>query len=61
MKHYEVVIFETVKHSTTVEANSRDEAYAKAYEVITNGQQDEYETEAEGFTGDWAVYELFEH
>ena len=59
MKHYEVIIYETVKHSTTVEANDRDEAYNKAYEVITNGTQDQYETEAEGFTGDWNAYELF--
>ena len=58
MKQYEVIIFETVRHSTTVEANSRDEAYNKAYEVITNGQTTEYETEAEGFTGDWDAYEL---
>lgn len=58
MKEYEVIIFETVRHSTTVEATSRDEAYNKAYEVITNGQETEYVTEAEGFTGDWDAYEL---
>jgi hypothetical protein len=59
MKQYEVIIFEVVRHSTTVEASNRDEAYSKAYEVITNGTQDQYETEAEGFTGDWNAYELF--
>jgi hypothetical protein len=56
-KEWEVIIFETVRHSTTVEAETRDEAYEKAYEIITNGQQDEYDTEAEGYTGDWDAYE----
>jgi hypothetical protein len=58
MAEWEVRIYETVFHTTTVEAKDRDEAYNKAYEVITNGQQDEYETEAEGFTGDWEAHEL---
>ena len=57
-KQWEVYIFENVRHSTTVEADTRDEAYEKAYEIITNGQQDEYDTEAEGFTGDWTAIEL---
>jgi len=57
-KQWEVLLFETVRHSTTVEADTRDEAYEKAYEIITNGQQDEYDTEAEGFTGDWTAYEV---
>ena len=57
-KQWEVIIFETVRHSTTVEADNRDEAYTKARKVIGDGQQDEYETEAEGHTGDWDAYEL---
>jgi len=58
MKQYEVMLFETVRHCTTVEASNKEEAYNKAYEIITNGTQDEYYTEAEGFTGDWTAYEL---
>lgn len=57
-KEWEVIIFETVRHSTTVEAENRDDAYMKAYEIIANGQDGDYETEAEGFTGDWDAYEL---
>jgi hypothetical protein len=56
-KTWEVIIFETVRHSATVEAETRDEAYRKAYEVIANGPDSEYETEAEGYTGDWDAYE----
>ena len=55
-KEWEVIIFETVRHSTTVVAETRDEAYALAYEIIANGPDSEYETEAEGFTGDWDAY-----
>tara|TARA_B110000503_G_scaffold96929_1_gene145661 strand:- start:402 stop:581 length:180 start_codon:yes stop_codon:yes gene_type:complete len=57
-KQWEVIIFETVRHSTTVEADNRDEAYDKAYKVISEGYNDTYETEAEGYTGDWDAYEL---
>jgi hypothetical protein len=57
-KQWEVIIFETVRHSTTVEASTRDEAYEQAYKVISNGYNDTYETEAEGYTGDWDAYEL---
>jgi hypothetical protein len=56
-KTWEVIIFETVRHSTTVEASTRDEAYTKAYEIIANGPDSEYDTEAEGFTGAWDAYE----
>ena len=58
MKEYEVKLYETVIHTTVVEAENEDEAYAKAYEVIANGPQDGYDTEAEGFTGDYLVEEL---
>ncbi len=57
-KQWELIIFETVRHSTTVEAGSREEAYDKAYKVISDGFDFEYETEAEGYTGDWDAYEL---
>jgi hypothetical protein len=58
MKQWEVIIFETVRHSTTVEADTRNEAYNKAHNVIANGPSGMYETEAEGYTGDWDAYEL---
>lgn len=58
MKEYEVKLYETVIHTTVVEAENEDEAYAKAYEVIANGPQDGYDTEAEGFTGDYLVEEF---
>jgi len=56
-KEWEVKIYETVVHSTVVEADNEDEAYQKAYEVIANGSSDSYDTEAEGFTGDYVVEE----
>lgn len=58
MKEWEVTLYETVKHSTTVEAESRQEAYDKAWNIIANGPSDGYETEAEGFTGEWDAYEV---
>lgn len=58
MKQYEVIIYENVRHVTTVEAPSKEEAYNKAWEVIANGEETQYYTEAEGFTGDWVAYEL---
>lgn len=54
---YEVKIWESVCHSTTVEATSREEAYNKAWEVIANGPDAGYETESVGFTGEWDAYE----
>ena len=56
-KEWIVKIYETVIHSTVVEAANEDEAYDKAYEVIANGPSDGYDTEAEGFTGDWSAEE----
>lgn len=57
MKEYRVKIYETVVHSTIVEAKDESEAYDKAYEVIANGEDSGYDTEAEGFTGDYEVEE----
>lgn len=56
-KDWEVKIYETVVHSTVVEADNEEEAYQRAYEVIANGSADGYDTEAEGFTGDYVVEE----
>ena len=58
MKEYEVKLYETVIHTTVVEAETEDEAYEKAYEVIANGPDDGYDTEAEGFTGYYLVEEV---
>lgn len=58
MQEYEVKIYETVSHTTIVSAENEEEAYTKAYEVIGNGQDNEYTTEAEGFTGDVSIEEL---
>lgn len=58
MAEYEVSIAEVVWHTTTVTAESRDEAYDKAWEIIANASGEEYDTEAEGFTGDYKIYEV---
>lgn len=57
MKEWEVKIYETVIHSTIVEAANEEEARDKAFEIIANGPDSEYDTEAEGFTGDWSATE----
>jgi hypothetical protein len=57
-KEWEVAIYETVKHTITVGAENSDEAYDKAHKVISSGYKLGYETEAEGFTGDWSAEEL---
>lgn len=57
-KEWEVVIYETVKHTTTVGAETEEEAYEKARKVISSGYKLGYETEAEGFTGYWEAEEL---
>lgn len=57
MKTWEVRIYETVFHTATVEADTKEEAYNKGYEIIANGPSNEYDTEAQGFTGDWEVWE----
>lgn len=58
MNSYEVTIFETVSHSTTVEAENEDEAYDKAYTIICNGPDKSYSTEPEGFTGMYYINKL---
>jgi hypothetical protein len=58
MATYEVTIYETVYHTVEVEANNRDEAYEKGWQIIANGADGTYETEADGFTGDYRVEEI---
>jgi hypothetical protein len=58
MREYEVSIYETVIHTAVVEAANEEEAYSKAYEIIANGPDDGYDTEAEGFTGAYVIEDL---
>jgi hypothetical protein len=58
VKTWEVTIWETIRHTTTVEASSDEEAYDKAHKVISSGYTMGYETEAEGYTGHWEAEEL---
>jgi hypothetical protein len=58
MPTWEVRIYETVFHTATVEADNKEQAYEKGYEIIANGPTDGYDTEAEGFTDDWEVWEI---
>jgi hypothetical protein len=55
MAEYTVSIYEKVAHIVTVEADSEDEAYDKAYEVISLGKP--YDIEAGEFTGEWRAEE----
>lgn len=55
---YEVVIYETISHRVEVTADNKDDAYNKAYEIIGNGPDDEYDTESDGFTGQFYINEL---
>jgi hypothetical protein len=61
---YQVVIYETVSHKLTVEANSPEEATELAYDLLSN-QEDEYlkenydyHLEAE-YAGESDIYELY--
>lgn len=61
---YQVVIYETVSHKLTVEANSPEEATDLAYDLLSN-QEDEYlkenydyYLEAE-YAGESDIYELY--
>jgi hypothetical protein len=55
MKDYTVSIYEKVAHIVDVQADSEDEAYDKAYEVISLGKP--YDIEAVEFTGEWRAEE----
>ena len=55
MTTYEVTIFELVSHTTQVEADNEDDAYDNAHKIITGEIKGEYETEPEGFTGNYYI------
>jgi hypothetical protein len=57
-KTWEVAINEEVIHFVEVEADTKEEAYNKAYRIISEGTDSEYRTEAEGYTGAWNAEEL---
>jgi len=48
MAKYEVIITETLEHTVEVEANSRKEAKEKAYEIVINGPETDFDTESLG-------------
>jgi hypothetical protein len=47
---YEVIVFETLRHSTTVEADNREDALAKGHNVIMNYDESHFITESNGTT-----------
>lgn len=55
---YEVVIYETISHRAQVTADNKDDAYDLAYKIITGEVKEEYDTEPEGFTGQYYINEL---
>jgi hypothetical protein len=48
MAKYEVIITETLEHTVEVEANTLKEAKEKAYEIVMNGPDTDYDTESLG-------------
>ena len=57
-KAWAVSINEEVIHSVDVIADTREEAYEKAYRIISDGNDSEYSTESEGYTGAWSAEEI---
>lgn len=58
--NYEVKIYEVVSHTVEVEAKSPDDAYNVAYDIISEGDESLFRTEAQGYTGEFDVYEIIE-
>lgn len=52
---YTVRIYETVFHTVSVEANNEDDAYDKAHNIVTGEVKGEYETDSDGFTGNYYI------
>lgn len=55
MSEYTVRIYETVFHTVMVEADNEDDAYDKAHKVVTGEVKGEYETDSDGFTGNYYI------
>ena len=58
MGKFEVRIYETVYHDVEVEAVDKDEAYEKAHKIVTGEVKGDYETESDGFTGNYYIDEV---
>jgi hypothetical protein len=50
MAQYEVIVFETLRHSVIVEAESREDAIAKGHNVVMNYDESHFATESNGTT-----------
>ena len=57
MAKYEVRIYETIYHDVDVEAENKDDAYDIAHKIITGETKGDYETESDGFTGNYCISE----
>jgi hypothetical protein len=57
-KEFEVTIWENISHTVIVECESQDDAYEKAYEIITGVVLGDYDTDSDGFTGQWEIEEV---
>ena len=58
MPKFEVRIYETVYHDVEVEAIDEDAAYDHAHKIVTGEVKGEYETESNGFTGNYYIEEV---
>jgi hypothetical protein len=55
MENYTVIIYETIYHTVEVEAENEDDAYDAAHKIVTGEVRAEYETESDGFTGNYYI------
>jgi len=55
LKTFEVRLYELIYHTVQVEADSVDDACDKASRVVTGEVKGKYETDSNGFTGDYRV------
>lgn len=58
MPEYNAKVYELVSHSLVVEANDEEDAWEKAHAILSEGNKDNYDTEYEGFTGDYVIEEV---
>jgi hypothetical protein len=50
MAKFEVIVYETLMHSLTVEADSREDAMAKGHNIVMNFDDSHFTTESNGST-----------
>lgn len=58
MPTYEVRIYETLMHTITVQASSREDAYDQAYDICMNGPDNQYESESCGTSDEHDIMEV---